>query len=241
MLFTCFHCLYHLLPFIRDVVGEVHADSIIFSGALWKIRNMIPETRGLSVDDQTAFDQIILTSLALSRADETFERQFRTILQLLKADPKLSLLHDISNEIFSYRVFDCKRITNYSEGEDSRFVLPPAGTTAANISTTPAQLLITPRVSDWSIIITWNQFYNSPLIGSTTLGYAKYKLSAYIAPCPISFNGGPSTNETISVVSTCDGQSPTVLQAQTLEYDRGSAKGSLTLHVKNPGDIFYVW
>ncbi|KAI8906441.1 hypothetical protein EDD86DRAFT_193144 [Gorgonomyces haynaldii] len=169
-----------------DKVGEVHADSIVFSGALWKIRSMIPGLNGLQVSDQTLFDKIVLKSLMMGQATDNFTTQLKMILQLLQTDPKLNVLYQEANAEFTRRVFDCHPVTRISEQSDPTFSLPDARTTPKKRSTTPTQLLIQPRKSDWQVSVKWKQWFQSPLLGPLYSGYGQSQMDLLVSPCEIS-------------------------------------------------------
>ncbi|KAJ3103118.1 hypothetical protein HDU96_009401, partial [Phlyctochytrium bullatum] len=123
------------------MVGGVHNDGQIFSGALWTLRKSLP-------DDVTRrkFDQIVLTALTLGQPTDGFASQFRLIHTLLKNStvPQLASLAPIAYKEFDRREFSCQRVTNYQETMDSTFGLPGATATPVGVSTLPNQLIFTP-------------------------------------------------------------------------------------------------
>ncbi|TPX30863.1 hypothetical protein SmJEL517_g05638 [Synchytrium microbalum] len=175
-----------------DTVGEVHADrqaelplifenwgmltmicrSQIFTGALYDIRVAIPQTASLSSADQTSFDQVVLQAQALAQASDTFVTQMTKILTLLENHTRLNVMVSVANETFSRRVFNCQRVTAYDETKDSTLFIGAADTNL-QVSTTPTQFLLSPRVSDFGARISWSQWYLSPILGPLSIGKSK--------------------------------------------------------------------
>ncbi|KAJ2991482.1 hypothetical protein HDV02_003764 [Globomyces sp. JEL0801] len=178
----------------RDSVGQVHADSLIFSGGLWEVRNYILNVPNFDKGDQTAFDRIVLKALMMGHATDLFSTQFELILELLKNHDKLSAIYSFANDVFRKRELDCVRMTTFSEQGDPTFNLPGAPITRANLSTIPNQLKFVPRKSDWSATLRWRQWATSGWLGPLDTGYGESQLMFMTAPCEITINGNHSSN-----------------------------------------------
>lgn len=186
-----------------DSFGEVHVDSLIFSGALWKIRTAIPTFNNLTASDQQSFDRLVLTALKLSQPTDMFSSQFTLILSLLKNDTTLSSLYSLASQEFTTREFECERVQLFEERGDPTFHLPGNSITTANLSTLPVQLKLEPRVSDWGAIISWKQWAVSSWFGAVDVGYATQSLQMLISPCSIIVSG--NSPQTIKTQQNCSG------------------------------------
>ncbi|KAJ3109543.1 hypothetical protein HDU97_005200 [Phlyctochytrium planicorne] len=179
------------------MVGEIHngkyivpnvelipiLDGQIFSGAFWTIRKLLPDE-----SSQTDFDRLILTAISMGKGTDDFSSQFRLVHSLMKSHPlpAISSLSDRAWAEFSKREFNCSRSTEYFQTMDSTFVLPSAGLTSVRVATLPNQLIITPRGPDWGFTLKWKQWYNSPFLGPSQLGYGRTRIKFLISHgCPL--------------------------------------------------------
>ncbi|KAJ1345421.1 hypothetical protein BSLG_000934 [Batrachochytrium salamandrivorans] len=226
-----------------NTVGEVHVDSMIFSGALWEVRLSIANEPSLTSDDYTLYDRVVLHAMMQGHATDLFETQLGLVMDLLVKHPKLYVLSDTALAVFSRRVFNCKRVSPISESSTTSFFLPTALTTPANMSTLPTQLEFRPRASDWGLSISWSQWYDSPILGPLTIGYGRTRLFALVSfECPIFLNG--TANEPIVPYTSCGSASPNTSLSWTLaDYHLGKTRGSLYIPFGSRGapSVVYVW
>ncbi|KAJ3196792.1 hypothetical protein HK101_007623 [Irineochytrium annulatum] len=186
-------------------VGEIHADGQIFSGGLWALR------KRLGPASQSVYDTMILHAMSLGQPTDTFATQFTLILRLIQThtDPAISALYPTALAEFGKRELNCSRSTVYSETMDSSFQLPTAHLTSANLSTTPNQMIIELRASDWGFMLSWQQWYLSPILGPLSIGYGKSRIQFVVSyDCPVIIQGSKAS---WSGYSACPGQDPVLL------------------------------
>ncbi|KAJ3338633.1 hypothetical protein HDU91_001152, partial [Kappamyces sp. JEL0680] len=187
-----------------DMVGEIHVDSMVFSGALWQVRSAIPTYSSLNGSaDQTAFDRVVLHALMLGKETDNFATQLGLVQDLLRNDSRLAVLGPLAQTVFSERELGCKRLQLFEESGDPTFQLPPNSYTSVNISTLPNQLLFRPRRSDWALKLRWRQWTESGFLGKLDIGYAKQSLQFLVSACQIVLKGTQATN--VEAFSNCSG------------------------------------
>ncbi len=93
-----------------DVIGEIHNDGLIWSGALWEIRSRLKEK--LSENATLLFDRAVLASLAQAKTTEDFKTQSAKLIDNLKARDGLGApAVAIAEEVFAKRgLRDCFRV-----------------------------------------------------------------------------------------------------------------------------------
>ncbi|KAJ3324085.1 hypothetical protein HDV06_000626 [Boothiomyces sp. JEL0866] len=215
-----------------DGVGEVHTDGMLFSGALWKVRNQILNS-GLTAQDQTTFDrEIVLRALTLGHATDMFATQLQLVLDLLAKHPTLNPLTSYAKDIFNTREFNCERVKLFTEQMDPTFTLPHPGITSANISTIPTLIKFIPRRSDWSGIMRWRQWSVSGWAGNVDTGYGALPLQVLISPCFITLS-----NSTYNGTANCDGNNQS-LEWQFTSYS--NLYGSISFSFQNTDQIYMV-
>ncbi|EGF82543.1 hypothetical protein BATDEDRAFT_23127 [Batrachochytrium dendrobatidis JAM81] len=226
-----------------DTVGEVHFDGMIFSGALWEVRQAIKTIPTLVDSDYGLYDRIVLHAMMHGHTTDLFETQLNSILMMIQQHPRLNVLEDIATKVFTHRVFDCTRVSPMTEQSTTAFFLPTALTTEANISTLPTQLMFNPRPGDWGLFMSWDQWYESPILGPLTIGYGRTCIKALVSfECPIFLNG--SDVSSIVPYSSCGSNSAnTTLSWTCSEYDVTTFTGSLYIPFPfghTPSTV-YVW
>jgi hypothetical protein len=154
---------------------------MIFSGALWSVREL------LDSDIRVEFDRTVLKAMQLGHGTDNFESQLLLIHSLMLQNAKLVKYAKMAFEVFSSRVLACTKVTEFVENNDPTFVLPSALTTRGGISTNPTSLKFKVRASDWKIQLSWRQWFISPLLGSLSFGYGESKIKFAVAECPITF------------------------------------------------------
>ncbi len=93
----------------NSIIGEIHNDSQIWSGALWEIRQAI--VKNFSEEKAVSFDKAVLASLALSKNTEDFKTQSQKLLSTVEKD-----VFDITQEILTKRgVINCFRAVTVSK------------------------------------------------------------------------------------------------------------------------------
>ena len=219
-----------------DTVGQLHQDSLIFSGGLWEVRKLIVGKFGLGEAGQTDFDRVVLKALTMGQISDLFETQFKSILNILATHPTLSIIKPDAEMIFNKRELKCERVKDLTEGMDPTFILPHPALSMANFSTIPAQLRIKPRASDWGILLQWKQFTNNPWLGPLDKGYGSAPLKYMASSCPIKFIGQVAGN--ITGVSDCSSVQETLSWVQTrISKDNG---GSIYLAGIPPSQDIYI-
>ncbi|KAI9208275.1 uncharacterized protein BJ171DRAFT_237457 [Polychytrium aggregatum] len=230
-----------------DMVGEIHTDSGVFSGALWEIRQQVPVlVQGNTTKNALAFDQLVLHAMAMGTMSETFTTQFQKIQALIEKDPVLWPLRNLSYAVFSAREWNCSRVTPYSEVSDSTFTIPDSRTTARNISTAATQILVLPRKSDWRATLSWDQFYVSPFLGTLRVGLSAAPLLYAVSfGCPIAsdVNGTLSADcSTSNATVACPGYENQTVRWQSAAYDSAASRGSITVDFGiDSCSSIYVW
>ncbi|KAI9208011.1 uncharacterized protein BJ171DRAFT_259476 [Polychytrium aggregatum] len=230
-----------------DMVGEIHADSGVFSGALWEIRSNIPQLiSGNATDNQMRFDRLVLHALALATITETFTAQFTKIQSLVEQDAILSPLKALSLSIFETRELNCTRVMAYTEANDSTYTLPDARTTSRNVSTPPSQMYISPRPSDWRATIFWMQLFNSPFLGPLTSGFAAVPLRYAVSyGCPIFSFANDSLYADCShdnTTSPCAGYDNSNIQWHSAIYNNDTKDGRIDIAFAPAScNRIYVW
>eukprot|EP00842_Homolaphlyctis_polyrhiza_P006923 jgi/Hompol1/81/HPOL_005215-RA len=225
-----------------DVVGEVHADGMVFSGALWEVRKSIPSTPPLTNSSFVLYDRIILKALMMGHSTDTFDSQLRLVLSLLSQDATLNVLVPLATSVFSRRVFNCRRRLQITEASDPTFSLPTAQTTDAGYSTIPAQLEIYPRRSDWRMMINWKQWYDSPILGPMYIGYGATKMMVLVSfDCPIYLTG--TNSSLVQPYSSCPGDAVNrTLEWTAAGYNSKTKQGSIVVELGlEPPKVVYVW
>lgn len=90
-------------------IGEVHQDSLPWSGALWDLRQAVVAALGEAAVPQ--LDQLLLAALAMSASDETMAQQAARIIELMGDDADLAtLLSDAEAAFAAHNVRACERV-----------------------------------------------------------------------------------------------------------------------------------
>ena len=184
-----------------DTVGQLHQDSLLFSGALWEVRELISTKFGLGANIQKEFDKVVLKALILGHESDLFANQFNMILSLVQNHTTLSQIFNDAQKVFDRRELQCERVKDLKVGMDPTFILANPGISIANFSTIPTQLRIKPRASDWGILLEWDQYTQNPWLGPLKEGFGSAPLKYMASPCPILLSGQVAGN--ISGVANC--------------------------------------
>ncbi|OGR14855.1 MAG: hypothetical protein A2341_18675 [Deltaproteobacteria bacterium RIFOXYB12_FULL_58_9] len=149
-----------------SIVGEVHQDSLPWSGALWDMRKAVMNNLGaLGVD---ALDQLLLATIALSDNDETMARQAGRIIDLIGLDDTLSDYADDATSAFAaHGVTGCERVRALSiVGVDGSVALDtvawlqqpgPSSVGLSNMAPSVAQLRIEVPDGTPGFTLSWHQ------------------------------------------------------------------------------------
>lgn len=107
----------------NDIVGEIHNDSQVWSGALWEIRQEVSNKYGR--DMAFDFDRAVLASLATAKTTENFKDQSATLLQKIQNSPKLPAdIFSFAEKVLEERgVSDCFRAFNLSRADEKNQVI----------------------------------------------------------------------------------------------------------------------
>lgn len=161
-----------------DVIGEIHNDGLIWSGALWEIRTRIKNE--LSTEASIQFDRAVLASLAQAKNTEDFKTQSEKLITNLKTRAGLGdKAVAIAEEIFKKRgVRDCFRAVTLSSVDKNNllsttikpmlFVPSKNQIKLQNYAPSTSQIEIGVPAGAKSITLTWRQFLgaNGALLGT---------------------------------------------------------------------------
>jgi hypothetical protein len=105
----------------HDVIGEIHNDSLIWSGALWEIRSLVERSKKPSVVE---FDRAVLATLAEATVTEDFKTQATKLLSNISARKELgSLVYSMAEHVLEKRgILDCFRAATLSSVDDKNIV-----------------------------------------------------------------------------------------------------------------------
>lgn len=161
-----------------DVIGEVHNDGQIWSGALWEIRSRF--RKEISDAAPILFDRAVLSSLATATATEDFSLQGEKLLKNIAAREGLGeKAREIAAKIFLERgITDCFRAFQLSHVDEKNVLslnvkkqlfLPSRNAiNLKNYAVAPLQLEIGIPAGARSMTLTWKQYLggNGVLIGN---------------------------------------------------------------------------
>ena len=102
-----------------NIVGEIHNDSQVWSGALWAIRKKIKEAQGMP--GAIEFDRAVLAALSKASVSEDFKTQSQKLIETIKARPSLGeAVAKMAEQVLESRgVKDCFRAYILSSVDDS--------------------------------------------------------------------------------------------------------------------------
>jgi hypothetical protein len=149
-----------------DITGEVHDDSLMWSSALWKIRQDIANRFGQDRIDM--WDRAILEAIAKAQTDDDFAKQVERIEENVRGNRFLSELLPSIHAVFAkHGLRECQRNISLSylneQGELSFHRHPyllhasPLNLGFDNFSPPPANFVVTLPPATGSFRITWQQ------------------------------------------------------------------------------------
>jgi hypothetical protein len=100
-----------------DLIGQVHEDSVPFSGALWDLRGAIEETYG--TDGIHDYDQLILTAIAQAGMNETFGEHLQKVLELLETTFSAEMATTATTLFNNHNVLNCERVFSLVETDEN--------------------------------------------------------------------------------------------------------------------------
>lgn len=105
-----------------DVIGEIHNDSQVWSGALWEIRSLIKNQQGQ--DKAYDFDRAVLATLAMAKNTESFNDQADKLISNLESQGKFSqeIIDEAKGILKKRGVKDCFRAFNLSYADQENRV-----------------------------------------------------------------------------------------------------------------------
>lgn len=159
-----------------DVIGESHNDSLIWSGALWEIRNRVKHE---NIAPVLEFDRAVLAALASATNSEDFKTQSQKLINSINARPTLgSKVSKIAEDVFTRRhINDCFRAytlasvnkENKIESRIKNLMLIPSKNQIGlkNYAPAPVQLEIGVPAGARSLTLSWRQFLpgNGAMLG----------------------------------------------------------------------------
>lgn len=167
----------------QSVIGEIHNDSLVWSGALWEIRSVLKKTYGITT--ALEFDRAVLASLAQAKNTEDFKTQSEKLLANLRLRDGLGeKAAAIASRIFEKRgIRDCFRAyTLASVDEKNRlqtrikdllFVPSRKQIGLKNYAPSTSQLETGIPAGAKSMTLSWRQFLGGTgaLLGTETTPY----------------------------------------------------------------------
>jgi hypothetical protein len=152
----------------HDVIGEVHNDGLIWSGALWEIRSTLEKLYGSTITIE--FDRAVLASLAEARITEDFKTQSGKLINNLKIRDGLGQkAADIAHSIFEkrgitncFRAFTLSRVDNKNKLEthikNLLFIPSKNQIELKNYAPSSSQLEIGIPAGAKGLTLSWRQF-----------------------------------------------------------------------------------
>ncbi len=164
----------------NDVIGEIHNDGLIWSGALWEIRKTIQER--ISEDAVVQFDRAVLASLSQAKTSEDFKAQSEKLINNIRARDGLGeRVVTIAEDVFTKRgVRDCFRAISLSRVDKANklttsvrpmlFVPSKNQIGLKNFAPSAAQLEIGIPAGAKSLTLSWRQYLGATgaLLGTET-------------------------------------------------------------------------
>jgi hypothetical protein len=153
------------------LTGEVHDDSLPWSGALWALRNAVAQ------NDRAALDALLLSTIAQAATSETFDAQAQKILTALAADTSLTTYISAAEQAFqAHTIIDCERVVpllsqagTQSHTHATMHQGEPAAFGLDNYAPSPLQFSVEIPAGATGFNLTWTQSAGG-MIGAATGG-----------------------------------------------------------------------
>lgn len=147
-----------------DIIGQVHADSETWTGALWDIRKAVQYANPADV---AKLDQALLAALAEASNDEDMATQAARVIDVGEEALGASF-REVAEEAFAaHNVIDCERVVALTSLDDegklvSRpksqlFVLSPDEIGTANLAPAPVQFRVEVPPASTGFSLRWQQ------------------------------------------------------------------------------------
>lgn len=163
-----------------DVIGEIHRDGLVWSGALWQIRQQVRNSRG--DDGALEFDRAVLTALAQAKTTEDFKTQSEKLLRSIKDRKTLGpeIAQEAKKILESRGVANCFRAYKLSHvDKNNKLLLSPKNTLLIpskkqiglkNYAPSSSQLAIDIPAGARSLKVSWRQYLGGTgaLLGTET-------------------------------------------------------------------------
>jgi hypothetical protein len=132
------------------LIGEVHHDSLPWSGALWAMRAV--------AEDVEAFERVVLMAMAQAEANETMADQARRLLEVL-AESQLQALVPKAEAILAERnLRACERVWPLEDNPMPELWLPdPRAIGLARFAPSPVQLQVIAPANTQALRLTWSE------------------------------------------------------------------------------------
>lgn len=121
-----------------DIIGEVHADSEPWSGALWEIREAATQIN--TPDAVKTLDRALLAALALSDDDETMSKQSVRVREAVVAALGDSFGPIVDEAFAKHNVAACERVIDLAEGQSKDLLNLPGVSDVGLTGFAPAPL-----------------------------------------------------------------------------------------------------
>ena len=164
----------------EDVIGEIHNDGLVWSGALWEIRQKF--MKNLGQNGAIEFDRAVLIALAQAKTTEDFKAQSQKLLKSIHERPALGPnIAQMAQEVLIKRgVANCFRAYELSSVDNNNQVkIYPKKTLMVpsknqiglkNYAPSSSQLAIAIPAGVKSLTVSWRQYLGGTgaLLGTET-------------------------------------------------------------------------
>jgi hypothetical protein len=152
----------------HDVIGEIHNDGLVWSGALWQIRQAINKKLGQT--GALEFDRAVLTALAQAKTTEDFKTQSQKLLKSIAQRPLLgkNIAHIAEDILIKRGVANCFRAYQLSSVDSLNHVkIYPKKTLIVpsknqiglkNYAPSSSQLALAIPAGAKSLSVSWRQY-----------------------------------------------------------------------------------
>lgn len=152
----------------QDVMGEIHNDGLVWSGALWEIRQAVKKILGQN--GALEFDRAVLTALAQAKTTEDFKSQSQKLLKSVRDRPLLGQnVAQIAQDVLMKRgIANCFRAYQLSSVDNRNGIqIHPKKTLMVqsknmiglkNYAPSSSQLAIAIPAGAKSLTVSWRQY-----------------------------------------------------------------------------------
>jgi hypothetical protein len=164
----------------NDVIGEIHNDGLVWSGALWEIRKGVIQK--INEDAAIEFDRAVLSALAQAKTTEDFKTQSEKLLKSIRERSTLGpVIATFAQEVLQKRgVANCHRaypLSSVDKNNNVEFypkdtLMVPSKNQIGlnNYAPSSSQLFIAIPAGARSVTVSWRQYLGGTgaLLGTET-------------------------------------------------------------------------